>query len=82
MKLSSEETFRTGSARLDELGFTLIDVDNHYYEPHDHRSPLCVITAASVLSFLAVLPDTQGVTRLDPMMRPGVVRRLPAESLM
>ncbi len=30
---SSAEHKRPGPARLDELGFTLIDADNHYYEP-------------------------------------------------
>jgi len=32
---ASAEQKRPGRARLDELGFTLIDADNHYYEPHD-----------------------------------------------
>src|SRR6266446_2905325 len=32
---SAVEKIRPGRARLVELGFTLIDADNHYYEPHD-----------------------------------------------
>jgi len=35
MNTSAEQKCRPGRARLNELGFTLIDADNHYYEPHD-----------------------------------------------
>src|SRR6266849_4843310 len=35
MNTSAEQNGRPGRARLNELGFTLIDADNHYYEPHD-----------------------------------------------
>jgi predicted TIM-barrel fold metal-dependent hydrolase len=35
MNTTAEQKCRPGRARLDELGFTLIDADNHYYEPHD-----------------------------------------------
>jgi hypothetical protein len=35
MNTSAKEKRGPGRVRLDELGFTLIDADNHYYEPHD-----------------------------------------------
>ncbi len=35
MNTSAEQKCRPGRARLNELGFTLVDADNHYYEPHD-----------------------------------------------
>src|SRR6267142_581154 len=44
MNTSAEEKCRPGRVRLNELGFTLIDADNHYYEPHDaftrHMEPV------------------------------------------
>ena len=44
MSTRAEEKCRPGRVRLNELGFTLIDADNHYYEPHDaftrHMEPV------------------------------------------